>query len=553
MIRQFLLSVAAAVGVGDAVATQHGDVRPSVGNDRLPGMSTVTTATAVPFSTVAISPMTKLRRDQSVAPGAKTISLVAAKGEGESAQLLVRGRGTVSGATVSFTKLTGPGGATITPELRVADYVNVTQPTWVSYGVAGLYPDPLVPLKPFNLQAGQSQVIWLDVWVPRTAATGVYRGTVTVTDSGIGVAESLPVTLTVKAVTLPVTPYLDTMVQFLNSREVYSQAEYNALCELGLKYRFTSPPNVGWDQVFTKNSLGVWKANWTAFDADVQHFINLGATQFKIECLPWSTTAPTGATAAEWNAKLTLVSSHLRAKGWMDKFVFYIFDEPTEAQIAGINGLCDFIHARDSQFRILYTNGNNIWDVHADVFVPHIHLWANEGVAMAESKRQAGGEMWAYTCMGTQNIPYPDSWKMDWRGTGARALGWWLWMRQADGYLYWAIDGTDNSDPYNPDPIPGCNGDGFMFYRDTAGKPTVPSLRLSLLRDAIEDYDLFTMLKTKLNANPALMTRYGHLLDTTLAFPGEGRRLPPDQYEYLDAPTLYEQRHADILDVLSQP
>ena len=163
--------------------------------------------------------MVKLRRDQSAVTetngfsGTDVITIQAAKGEGQSAQVLVSAFSPLTNATVSFTSLTGPGGATITPEWRLADYVHVTRPTWVSYKVAGYYPDPLVALKPFSLQAGESQSVWMDVWVPRTAAPGTYTGTVTI--NGGGMETTLPVSLTVKNVLLPVTARLDTLVHFL--------------------------------------------------------------------------------------------------------------------------------------------------------------------------------------------------------------------------------------------------------------------------------------------------------------------------------------------------
>ena len=491
---------------------------------------------------VAISPMVKLRRDQPAVTGTDVISMVAARGEGQSAQVLVSAAADVSSGSVSFTPLTGPGGATITPEWRLAGYVHVTNPTAVGYGVEGYYPDPLEELKPFSLRAGESQSVWMDVWVPRTAAPGTYTGTVTI--RGGGVEATLPVNLTVKNVLLPVTSRLKTLVQFLYSRQGCTPADYNALCEAGLKYRFTSAPNLQWDGVFSKDASGAWQADWTALDAEVERFLALGTTQFKIECLPWATKAPTGAEADEWKAKLDLTSRHLKAKGWMDKFLLYIFDEPHPEHAGEINDVCDFIHKCDPGLRILYTNGSNLWGIRADVIVPHIHLLENGGLMEARKLRARGAEIWAYTCDGTRQTGAPDNWKIDWRGTGARALGWWLWMRQAAGYLYWSVDGW-SQDPYNsPDPVSRCNGDGFMFYPDEQGHPGIPSLRLSLMRDAFQDYDLLAMLKEKLAADASLTPRYAGLLTTTNAFPTVG--------QYLDDPAMYEQRHADLLNALDE-
>jgi hypothetical protein len=123
-------------------------------------------------------------------------------------------------------------------------------------------------------------------------------------------------------------------------------------------------------------------------------------------------------------------------------------------------------------------------------------------------------------------------------------------MRQADGYLYWALDAW-SQDPYNiTDPIAGVNGDGFMFYPDSHNNPSIPSIRLSLMRDAFQDYDLLAMLKDKLRADAALMARFGGLLSTKNAFSYTGAY--SENMEYLDNPAMYEQRHTDLLNALDE-
>src|SRR5579872_4829000 len=94
---------------------------------------------------------------------------------------------------------------------------------------AGWYPDGLIPfidpatgappsggsLKavPFTLAGNTNQPIWVDIFVPRTAAAGQYTGTYTVTsDQG---SASGPVSLYVWNFTLPLQPSLQSAFSLL--------------------------------------------------------------------------------------------------------------------------------------------------------------------------------------------------------------------------------------------------------------------------------------------------------------------------------------------------
>ena len=70
------------------------------------------------------------------------------------------------------------------------------------------YPDPLVPLelvKTFNIDAGKSQSIWADIYIPKSAPNGVYNGIVSVSEDG-EVTRQIPVQLSVYNFTLPDQP-----------------------------------------------------------------------------------------------------------------------------------------------------------------------------------------------------------------------------------------------------------------------------------------------------------------------------------------------------------
>lgn len=75
------------------------------------------------------------------------------------------------------------------------------------------YPDIMVPMElvqKFNIQAGQNQSVWADIYIPRTASPGMYAGLVTVSENGIP-AYLIPVQLNVYNFALPDEPSAKTM------------------------------------------------------------------------------------------------------------------------------------------------------------------------------------------------------------------------------------------------------------------------------------------------------------------------------------------------------
>jgi len=113
-------------------------------------------------------------------------------------------------------------------EIFVEHYQEVTQRSvfvsangsWLSRPLpdddhTGWIPDALVPAEapvkhpahgqggsPFSIGAGKLQGVWIDVYVPRDALPGVYRGSVVVREQGVE-SYRIPVELEVYAVTLP--------------------------------------------------------------------------------------------------------------------------------------------------------------------------------------------------------------------------------------------------------------------------------------------------------------------------------------------------------------
>ena len=170
------------------------------------------------------------------------------------------GAGGAQDISVSFDTLTGPGGAEISSVPAIGDgvfdwtgrnielfYVSYLQirglsrlsyetyderhiperlrRPWSGEGVGSgtwtarpdhdkYYPDIAIPLElvqNFDIPAYQNQSIWVDIYIPKGAAAGLYQGTVAVSESGT-VYHQIPVELVVRDFTLPDTPNAKTMI-----------------------------------------------------------------------------------------------------------------------------------------------------------------------------------------------------------------------------------------------------------------------------------------------------------------------------------------------------
>ena len=99
--------------------------------------------------------------------------------------------------------------------LHAAHYVAVTKPSGCT-GQVGPWPDPLIPAVdvfvsqkrnafPLSVPAGQNRMVWVDVFVPKTAAPGTTTHQIAVRGSG-GPIATLQLNLTVLNFTLPTPP-----------------------------------------------------------------------------------------------------------------------------------------------------------------------------------------------------------------------------------------------------------------------------------------------------------------------------------------------------------
>ena len=222
------------------------------------------------------------------------------------------------------------------------------------------------------------------------------------------------------------------------------------------------------------------------------------------------------------------IENHLREKGWLDKAYVYWFDEPDPKDYAFVmNGFAKLKKHAPGLRRMLteqvekeLVGGPNLW----------VPLTPSLNVDGTEAQRKAGDQFWWYVCCGPK-APYATEF-IDHSGTDMRVWLWQTWAERVTGVLIWETvywtSGTANPDPANPQnpyrdamswvgdghlspgtKTPWGNGDGRLIYPPEAaadGKPAAPvldgpvdTIRLELLRDGLDDYEYFVILKRLLS------------------------------------------------------
>jgi hypothetical protein len=447
---------------------------------------------------------------------AKTLHLTAPGTGHDVHQLVISTERPMGPIAIRFSEPTGPGKIPVSSlTYRVARSVTVKEVVDKTFPL-GHIPDPLVePGEPEPVEPGENAIFWIEWSPPRESPAGLYRAEARIESGGKPLA-TIRLELRRWAFDLPAEPHYRSMIMVspsfimgfypgLSEREAYDKA-----WAILTRYRLSGFNVAVWPDVALKN--GTLITNWTRFDRIIS-----AAKQYRAAAI---TLGPTfgGGCSQGWQphklAGLTpladaafdghyielnrRIAQRLRNAGLLERAYVYPYDEPEPDYMDKIARLCDLIHRGDPQLKCLMTVDPAI----ARLLWGRVQAWIVPSTGMKMDvigqRRAAGDEIWIYNM--TAEI---ETSPVEHRLYMARAL-----RVDARGGLLWNCCWWNKINPWeNPTAAAvrvGRNweslyhyqaGRASLFYPDPSGRgPLVPSLRLVLIRQGVEDFDMLTEL-----------------------------------------------------------
>lgn len=385
-----------------------------------------------------------------------------------------------------------------------------------------LYPDYLMSEKQIDISKGTYKSIWLTISIPENMKSGEYSGNITVKASQG--EQSLPIFLTIYPLTLSsernlkVTEWFTTskFQKFHGIEEQYSDEWFGMLrkyAENMVAHRqniFQVPIS---SITITQTKNGVFGFDFTRFDqiADIfwstgkmdyletGHIARFGEGSFssteiilnnfnvkneetgEIKSLPGSEVIPYFIQAFE---------NHLRKKGWLDKTLFHIRDEPAHHNAHEWINISKLIHQYGPDLKRIDALCTSFVINDLEIAVPKLDA-LDAGYGVFKKWQDRKNELWFYTVGIFMGSIYPNK-TIDRPLIGNRILHWLNYKYDAKGFLHWGWNQWVD-DPYKE--TGDHTGDGYHVYPVKDG--VLNSLRWEQMRNGIQDYECFYMLGEK--------------------------------------------------------
>jgi len=494
--RTVLLLTAIGLGAGSKVGSANGGDGES-------------SRSAVPWSIHQADTMEKVFRDRRFdRPQADKLVIKAARNEVEGVQLVLASPEDLSRVTLDVTDLRGESGTTIPAaevSWHVVGYVEITEKPPYPVSRLGWWPDPLLPGADFDVAKGRVQPIWINIRVPADAAPGVYRGTVTVRSSSH--VQSVPLEVKVWGFAVPQKQHLETcfLLRPDNLRRFYKLSEV----PIEMYER--------WIDFCVDHRLSLTLNDWPRYDKDMERLVwrqlERGGSGFCLACC-WFSKDDSAEARRKHNdeqvARVLPLYDRAKSRGWIDRAYIYCSDEVVKEHYLPARELYAELKRTMPQVRLMQTFYK---DDPIPALGPTIDVWAPNIARYRKDEFQAqqaqGDAVWWYVCCGPGK-PFANL-MIEWPAIDHRILLWQNWKYGVTGFLYWGTTVfRDNCErearwpdvPWKPATWRNGagqphHGDGQLIYPGRDGKP-LSSIRLENLRDGIEDYEYFWLLRENL-------------------------------------------------------
>jgi len=535
MAATFLLPVLATRASGDGLLVWPVDPHVKVFRDASPPQ-------------VMVSRDGKPSRLASAAPAVPVrVTLRAARNEYEPAQIAFRSAKALKGVGVELSPLKhAEGKGTIEGENLTWNFVgfiplkkNTPHADKLRLRAAPCeVPDPLLEERTLGVKANTTQPVWLTIRVPKDAAPGTYGGTVAVVAGDERV--TIPIELTVDPFTLPderhllATNWFNTRTIAKSHRVEEWSEPFWAVLERYARNMAQHRQNVfytPWTLIaVTREPDGKLSFDYSRFDRYVELFLKAGVSD-RIELRHvghfgkggWGGTeivlTKVSATDRKTGKRVTLsaeeglaplladLQRHLAERGWLERAMIHVADEPSINNIESWRKASAFVHKAAPKLRRIDAIETIDFTGTLEVWVPklsHFDRWRD-----AYEARRTGNELWYYICCHPYGNVYPNRF-LDYPLAAVRVLHWINFACDLPGYLHWGLNFWGD-DPFGTprDRLPP--GDTHVVYPGKDGP--LSSLRWEVQRESIEDYEYLHLLVTKTAALKKRLGRAAAFID----------------------------------------
>ncbi|MDP3703347.1 MAG: DUF6067 family protein [Candidatus Omnitrophota bacterium] len=482
-----------------------------------------------------------------------------ARNEYEAVQLILRSDTTaLQQVTVEPSELKQIGGEGLIPREAITwspvGFVQTKEPGY-SVSHVGWWPDPLPKPAPFDVKLGWPQPIWLTVYAAPGTPAGEYAGLVTIRPANAQ-AQPVQVKVTVWDFDLPLMPSLKTAF------DVYVNRIQSAYSQFFPEWwnRWSDKPEAlartFYDDLVRHRLAPILNADVS--DAKVMTLLTqlraqgLSAFGLGFHSGSFDNNWPTDRSQLESLAPVYRgYAATLRTAGLMERHYIYAYDEPKPGsrQVADVARM---IHIADPALKNLVVledveSVDPLREWFGDIDIVCLRNVTFDPV-QAQQLKQLGKEIWLY--VSGPSAPYPTL-VIDYPAMAYRVLPWMCWKYGLNGLLYWSVNYW-TTNPYQ-DPMNTKwqqNGNGSLYYPGPDGP--VPSIRLEVLRDGMEDYEYLHRLaevvaRAKVNGSkpPALIQQAETLLAVN---PG----LVESMRTYSKDPAVLERNRTAIAEMIEK-
>ncbi|MCC7492142.1 MAG: DUF4091 domain-containing protein [Fimbriimonadaceae bacterium] len=426
-------------------------------------------------------------------------------------------------------------------------YVQVTQPSGNADSTSGWWPDALLPqalLTDRSVPPDWTAGWWIDVAVPSDAAAGVWRGEL------LAVADAqelrLPVELTVVDVRLPVERSIraNVAVYFDDILLRYANQQWR-------------PADAPW---------GPHDPDYLAFRQDLYELLlehrlcayDLPVAADSPNADRWLRDPRVHSVRLPWlddhgSAALQALLGRATRLGVRHKLYYYAADEPAATAYLSVREAAAHLHRLAPGVPFVATIApveELVGSV--DTWCPNLGNFLGLGYLDPDGltrRRDLGEEVWWYTCC-VPLAPYP-TWLVDDTALAPRVSLWAMARYGWSGFVYSMAHGW-SPDPYRSvASFNNTNGDGLLLYpgQPWGRRAPLPSLRLKLLREGLQDLELLGLLRREL---ASAARRRGRAEDGSAAVRELAGRLVAEPWRVSDRPAdLLATRHEAVQRLLA--